>query len=355
MRGVSKIFVITPGFVAHRCAGARNVVAFFPWDISDHQESQPALCVLRSVLCGREFIAVMSAARKEEEGRQFLAAAEKKAEAKSGFFKSVLGLSSGKDEEAAELYVKAANSFKLAKAWDLAGDAFERAARTYERSSDLSYEAASKYSDAAKAYKNSSSDRAIAAYDNAIRLYTDAARFQQCARLSKEVAEMHESNKDYDAAITSYEKAADFYDGEDAKSNANTMRKKVAALCANAGNHGKAADLFEKVAADALDNNLLKYSAREYLLQAGICRLCMGDMVGASRAVESYNSMDPSFPSSREGQLLTAILKAVEEGDVDAFTNSVYDYDSMSKLDEWKTAMLLKVKNSMKEAEDDLT
>lgn len=297
----------------------------------------------------------MSAAKKEEEGRQLLAAAEKKAGAKSGFFKSMLGMSSGKEEEAAELYVKAANSFKLAKSWDLAGDAFERAARLYERTSDLSYEAGSKYTDAAKAYKNGFPERAISAYENAIRLYTDSARFQQCARLSKEVAEMHEASKNFEAAIASYEKAADFYDGEDSKSNANTVRVKIAMLSANAGEYAKAADLFEKVASDALESNLLKYSAREHLLRAGICRLCVGDAVGSSRAVESYNAMDSTFPTSREGQLLSTIAKAVEEGDADNFTNAVYDYDSLSKLDEWKTGMLLKIKNSIKEAEDDLT
>jgi alpha-soluble NSF attachment protein len=297
----------------------------------------------------------MSAEKKEQEGHTWMAAAEKKAEAKSSFFKSMFGGSSANAEEAAELFVKAANSFKLAKAWKRAGDAFTRAAETYESSSELSYQAAAKYSDAGKAYKNVTPEMAIRAYGHAIRLYTDSARFQQCARLMKEVAEMQEAAKDYPAALQSYSQAADFYEGEDAKSNANTMRQKVAMLSATAGDYGKAAELYEQIAKDALESNLLKYGAREHLLRAGLCRLCLGDSIGAARAGESYGSMDPTFTDSREGKLLNSVLASVEEGDVEAFTNDVYEYDSISKLDDWKTSILLKIKSGIKDMDDDLT
>ena len=71
--------------------------------------------------------------------------------------------------------------------------------------------------------------------------------------------------------------------------------------------------------------------------------------------MESYGSMDSTFTDSREGKLLSDVAKAVDEGDAESFTNVVYDYDSMSKLDDWKTAILLKIKNSIKDMEDDLT
>lgn len=40
-------------------------------------------------------------------------------------------------------------------------------------------------------------------------------------------------------------------------------------------------DLFEQVAKSMVDNQLLKYSAKEYFLKAGLCRMCMGDVSGA--------------------------------------------------------------------------
>lgn len=284
-----------------------------------------------------------------------MAEAEKKLSAKSGFFKSMLGMSAGGKEEAAELFVRAANSFKLAKAWDLTGSAFEKAAAAYESVSDFQYEAASKYADAAKAYKNVDAAKAVAAYQRAIELYTNAARFQQCARLSKEVAEIHEANNDVAAALAAYSTAADFYDGEDAKSNANSMRVKVAMLSAALGKYAEAADLYESVAENALASNLLKYGAREHLLRAGLCRLCLSDIIGAQRAVDKYDQLDPTFSTSREGKLLGSVVKSVDDEDVDAFTNCVYEYDSLSKLDEWKTTILLKIKNTIRAAEDDLT
>lgn len=297
----------------------------------------------------------MSGDRREQEGHGFLQAAEKLTEKKAGFLKSMFGGSSSKDEEAADLFVKAGNSFKLARAWKRAGDAFTRAAQTYESSSELAYQASAKYSDAGKAYKNVSPEKAIDAYRSAVRMYTDAARFQQCARITKEIAEMQEAAKDYPAALESYTQAADFYDGEDAKSNANTMRQKVAMLSATGGDYATAAELYEQIAKDALESNLLKYGAREHLLRAGLCRLCTGDAIGAARYMESYGSMDTSFTDSREGKLLSNVAKSVDEGDAEGFTNVVYDYDSMSKLDDWKTAILLKIKNSIKDMEDDLT
>jgi len=297
----------------------------------------------------------MNSSRKEDEGQNLMAAAEKLLAAKSGFFKSMFGGSSGSKEEAAETFVKAANWFKLAKSWSMAGAAFEKAAEAYNSVADMQYEAAAKYGDAAKAYKNCDGIKAVEAYENAIELYTDSARFQQCARMKKEVAEIYEGNSDVPAALAAYIASAEFYDLEDAKSNANSMRLKVAMLSAATGKYGDAADLFEQIAEAALESNLLKYGARGHLLRAGLCRLCIGDSIRSQRALEEYGKMDATFSSSREGKLLEAIVSSVEEGDVEAFTNQVYEYDSLSKLDEWQTSILLKIKNNIRAEDDDLT
>lgn len=296
----------------------------------------------------------MNDSQREEEGHRLMTEAEKLLNTRTGIFR--IFSSSGSKEEAAETFVRAANSFKLCKAWALSGKAFERAAEVYSTISDQTYEAASKWSDAGKAYKNVDSSKAIVPFQNAIEHYAQSARFQQCARLQKDLGELYENDlRDQKAALDAYIKAADYYDMDDSKSNANTMRLKTASLTALNGNYAEAAETFEAVAQAALNNNLLKYGAREHLLRAGLCRLCISDMVGAQRAVETYSSMDPSFPSSREGRLLQDILESVEQGDAEAFTNHVFEYDSVSKLDEWKTTILLKIKKDIKAAEEDLT
>ena len=276
------------------------------------------------------------------------------ASSKGGFFRSLFGSSSNK-EEVAETFVRASNCFKMAKAWNLAGSALEKAAEAYAEASDMQYEVASKYSDAAKAYKNTDPDRAIAAYDKACSYYSDSARFQQCARIKKDVGEMYEGRGNNAEALKAFTEAADFYEMDNASSNADSMRIKVAAFSALAGKYEQAATMYEKIAENALGNKLLKYGAREHLLRAGLCRLCMSDVVGAQRALERYDELDPSFSTSREGRLLEAVVRAVDEGDVEEFSNQVYEYDSLSRLDQWKTSILLKIKNNINVDSEDLT
>lgn len=298
----------------------------------------------------------MNKSQREEEGHRLMSEAEKLLAARSGLFLKLFGSSSSAKEDAAEKYVGAANSFKLAKAWALSAQASEHAATLYEQIPDLKSEAAAKWSDAAKSYRNVSTSKAIAPYEKAVEHYAQDARFHQCARLQKDLAELYETDlRDRQAAIDAYTKAADYYEMDDAKSNSNSMRLKIASLTALAGEYAEAAEIFESVAQSALSNNLLKYGAREHLLRAGLCRLCMSDAVGAQRAIETYGGMDSSFPSSREGRLLQAVFDSVEQGDAEAFTNHVYEYDSVSKLDDWKTTILLKIKNDIKADDEDLT
>lgn len=59
--------------------------------------------------------------------------------------------------------------------------------------------------------------------------------------------------------------------------------------------------------------------------------------------------MDVSFVGTREYQFLQDIFTAVENGDVEAFTNKVVDFDQLSKLDNWKTTILLRIKKGIQE------
>jgi alpha-soluble NSF attachment protein len=43
------------------------------------------------------------------------------------------------------------------------------------------------------------------------------------------------------------------------------------------------------------------------------------------------------------------IVECVENDEVDLFTQKVYAYDEKTKLDNWKTSILLKIKKSMGE------
>lgn len=129
----------------------------------------------------------------------------------------------------------------------------------------------------------------------------------------------------------------------------------MADLAAMEGDYYKAIEHFDKVSASAVSNNLMKWSVKDYFLKAGLCHLAVGDQVATNRALEKYRDMDPTFPSTREHQLLVDLYEAVEAGDQEAFADKLFQYDQMSKLDKWKTTILLRVKNAIEEKGEDFS
>ena len=121
----------------------------------------------------------------------------------------------------------------------------------------------------------------------------------------------------------------------------------MADLAALDGDYHKAIEHFEKVARASINNNLMKYSVKDYFLKAGICHMATGDLVSTQRAIATYGDMDSSFATQREAMLLNDIYGAVEAGDQEDFADKLYMYDQVSKLDKWKTALLLRVKNNI--------
>lgn len=136
---------------------------------------------------------------------------------------------------------------------------------------------------------------------------------------------------------------------------ANKLWLKVADIAALEGDYYKAVEQYEKVATASVGNNLMRYSVKDYFLKAGICHLATGDMVATNRALEKYRELDPTFPSTREHQLLTDLAGDMDGGDPDAFTDHLFQFDQMSKLDKWKTTLLLRIKEGIQEAGEDFS
>ncbi|EPZ35874.1 TPR-like protein [Rozella allomycis CSF55] len=261
-----------------------------------------------------------------------------------------------KQEDAVDLYTRAANILKNNKRWKESADTFSKVADLLVRLGERS-EASSRYINAAQCYKKCSPEEAIIAYKNGIDILAEAGRFQSAASHQKEIAEILECDiGDMDRAILAYEAAADWYSGEDANALANSCWIKVAHLAAQHEKYEKAIEKFEYVAHASVDNSLAKWSVKEYLLKAGLCRFLQdgGDIVGIKKTIEKYRDIDMTFGSTREYKLLTEILEAVEQGDPQLYTDVVTEYDRFSKLDAWKTSILLKIKKSI-EAEPSLT
>jgi len=258
----------------------------------------------------------------------------------------IFGNPTAKFEDAAEAFSKAANLFKMAKKYDEAGKAFTKVAES-QLKLDSKHEAATSFASAATCFKKNNTQDAVECLKKAVELFTGEGRFAIAAKHQKEIAEIYEAEMDFERAIEAYQVAADYFEGESSTSQANTCLLKVAQFSAQLENFQKAIELYEQVAKASLDNNLLKWGAKDHLHRAILCHLASEDLVGAQKALENYKSWDASFASSRECKFVEEIIQAVEKYDVDAFTQAVVDYDSISKLDNWKTKVLLKVKQGI--------
>ena len=79
------------------------------------------------------------------------------------------------------------------------------------------------------------------------------------------------------------------------------------------------------------------------------------DLVAANRALENYRDIDTTFASTREHQLLVDLVQTIEAGDQEAFADKLFQFDQLSKLDKWKTTLLLRIKNSIEEQGEDFS
>ncbi|KAJ3037461.1 hypothetical protein HDV00_001702 [Rhizophlyctis rosea] len=281
----------------------------------------------------------------EREGRLALEEAEKKAKYKGWF-------GTNKLEEAVDLYSKAANAFKLAKMWKEAGDAFVAQADILNRMNERD-EACTAYLNASKAYKKASPHDAVRCLQSAVDILVERGRFSAAAQNQKQLAEIYENEiADFAQAMNAYQLAADWYQGEDSNAQASACLLKVGIFAAQLEQFEKAIEKFEQVATASADNQLTRFSLREYFLKAGLCHLCTGDHIRARQALERYQHMDVTFAETRECKFLKALLDALDAGDAQAFTDAVADWDRLSKLDSWKTTLLLKVKKSISEEMD---
>ncbi|KAF7670264.1 hypothetical protein LDENG_00027440, partial [Lucifuga dentata] len=289
---------------------------------------------------------------KEKEAMQLMAEADKKVKASGSFLGGMFG-GNHKVEDACEMYARAANMFKMAKNWSAAGNAFCQAARLHMQLQNK-LDSATSFVDAGNAYKKADPQEAINCLNQAIDIYTDMGRFTIAAKHHITIAEVYESELvDIEKAIAHYEQAADYYKGEESNSSANKCLLKVGHYSAQLEQYQKAIEIYEQVAMSTMDNPLLKYNAKEYFFKASLCHFIV-DELNAKLAIEKYEEMFPAFSDSRELKLLKKLLDAHEEQNSEAFTEAVKEFDSVSRLDQWLTTMLLRIKKTIQGDAGDL-
>lgn len=117
---------------------------------------------------------------------------------------------------------------------------------------------------------------AIKCLTRANEIFIKNGRFHIAATHEKEIAEIYEQTlHNPQQAIKFYLSAADRYSIDDSTATAQGCTIKAATILGEIGNYEEAAKLFEGIAEEMDNNQLTKYSVKDYLLRAGLCRLCL--------------------------------------------------------------------------------
>lgn len=274
---------------------------------------------------------------------------------KTSFFS--FGSNSQKYEDASDLFEKAGNQYKIARKWQEAAEAYVKCAECQMKLKESS-RAAHFYQSAAEAMSKSNPQDSIEYFKTAIAMLCDAGRFSNAAKLQKQIAEIYEGQDNKEDALDAYKQAADYFSGENQQSSANNMLLKVAQFSAQLERYDAAMEIYESIGKASMESNLLKFNAKNHLLNAGICALATKDLVLVQMKWGEYQEIDYTFGDSREGKFLQAMFQAYENFSGDAFADAVYQFDTISKIEPWKISILLKVKESIQgeiDAEQDLT
>lgn len=276
-----------------------------------------------------------------------MAAAKKKMNAQPGFFAKLMSAPDARFEEASDLCKEAATQFKLVKNWDRAGAAYVMAAQCYLKMGSK-FEAAGCYVDASAMYKKTNVRESAECLLQSVSYFAGLGKFTMAAKQAFSAGELYENSlSDLANAVKSYEQTVEYYDMEDSGSSKNKALVKIATISASLENWEKAYTMFEDVAKVMTENALLKWSAKEYFLKAGLCRLASGDAIGAKIHAEEYQVIYAGMRDTRESKLLLNLSDACEEKDVEKYTELITEYDAMSPLDDWMTSVLLSIKKGI--------
>ncbi|KAL0486584.1 alpha-soluble NSF attachment protein [Acrasis kona] len=259
-------------------------------------------------------------------------------------------------QEGDELVLKAE---KELKSWGVfgkeAGDTLHKTVLCHLKL-ESRFDAAQSYLDAAQNYLKVSKKDTITSLECAINEFSDMGKLDKVGKIEQQLAELYEDEGseegNLEKAIQHYERAEHLYDSENMKSASNTCMQKAAHINAMVGNYEKALGSFEQSARNALDDKLLKYGAKDSFFKAGLCGLCKmdnadEDLPEFKEKFESYKEEDVMFEDSYECKLVDKLIIAIEGKNVKAFQMAIKEYDNIKRLDNWKTQILLKIKDKV--------
>ncbi|KAF3911563.1 hypothetical protein ABW20_dc0110362 [Dactylellina cionopaga] len=269
------------------------------------------------------------------------AQAQKLESSTSGGFGWFSGSKQDKVEAAIDAFVQAGNAFRTTGQGGQAGGCFEKAA-ALSKSINEPNDAANYHVEAFKCYQLTSPGDAAKALRLAIAHYA-LTNVRRAATHKQTLGELLEKSQDTKKeAIEELLQAGDWFRNDNAEALANKCFIKAADLHGDLGEYAEAIKLYEAATERSINNQLMKWSVKDYLFKAALCHLASEDSVARKRAIlQDYPALEPAFnPPAMECLFLHNLLEAVETQEPEAFFEHVMQYKERYPLDNWKLNLL---------------
>lgn len=249
-------------------------------------------------------------------------------------------------DEIAELYIKAANLFKIKKQWNEAIEAYINANECYIKNGST-FETNRCYIEIAKCSRYTDMNQCKLYTTKVINNFIETGDFYRAGIHQEKLAIIYEDEGCFDEAIIGYETAIEYYNFADAKSSSRRCKLKLGDISSIQGDYNKAVTIFKSLAIECIDERILKYQAKQYYVKACISSILMCDIVDTVLLLKDFTNIDYNFTNSHEHKFLSEIVEAYKQSDVELFTSAVTDFDSSHKLDNWHVTLLLRIKTKI--------
>lgn len=300
-----------------------------------------------------------------EDPKSLIKQAAEKAKPVSGFFWKLISSPEDQYEEAIDLYVQAAKIYRLGNG-KVSKD-YIKSADCYKSAAQVAFERLENYNDAAmnyvEAYKlckmGDEYNNACEYLQQAINIFTkNMGQFRRAANYQFELGEIYELQlHQTKPAREAYELAGDWYLQDNAIQLSNKCYLKYADLLAMSYENND--DLFKsiKMYKNLIDTNVKKnlnlWIVKDYYLKVGLLQLLLTDSVASERTLAEAKNTLRDDQDCKEFKLLESLIECYKEQDIDLMSQTLMKYDKFDKLDNWKTTILLKIKESLIGNEED--
>ena len=264
--------------------------------------------------------------------------------------------------EAREYYDRAARAYAAAGKPEFCADAYDKCADMSARlSRGATLEAVYFHVRCGELCEENDPTEACEQYADACDGCCDLGEWATAADLRYKIAHLTEFSDDKEGVedkVLALRGAADMYGAAAQRLNDETkhVRRRQCALEAaelealNLKRYGKAAEVFERIATEVIQDNLSQANATRLFFKSALCSLVAGEHDLMRGKIDIFADRYLEFGASPERQFLLDVntCKTTQPlSDYDGFCDAAYNFNTVRELDVWDLKMLKVINDEM--------